>query len=176
MYVYTYIHTHMHIYTYTYIQGLSGVGVIVSTIPPEGHEAIPESLLAGAYVCVVLTHIYFLLLITITKTLTITKILICIYTLDSDFFYLSSTEAIIFIFYLQINLKSILVFHQSTSEEKRTHSAAPYNCPSTISKKIHYFSTHFPKNFIHFVPIAHIISGYHHFILFPTTNIQHCLE
>ena len=29
------------------LKGLSGVGVIVSTIPPEGHEAIPEALLDG---------------------------------------------------------------------------------------------------------------------------------
>lgn len=28
-------------------QGISDVGVIVSTIPPEGHVAIPASLLAG---------------------------------------------------------------------------------------------------------------------------------
>mmetsp|Transcript_6207 Transcript_6207/g.12024 ORF Transcript_6207/g.12024 Transcript_6207/m.12024 type:complete len:359 (+) Transcript_6207:3-1079(+) len=29
------------------LEGLSDIGVIVSTIPPEGHEAIPETLLAG---------------------------------------------------------------------------------------------------------------------------------
>jgi shikimate 5-dehydrogenase len=29
------------------LEGLSDVGVIVSTIPPEGHEMIPSTLLAG---------------------------------------------------------------------------------------------------------------------------------
>ncbi len=123
--------------------------------------------IARSQVCVwlLLMNLYFLL------SITVTKLIIRIPALDSDIFYLSNMPTTIFIFYLQINLGSSLVFHQSTPKEQRTRSTAALDSPSTLSKKIHNSSINFTKNFIHFVSIAHITCGYQYLHLFSTANI-----